>query len=88
MMSLMARLRERTVQQSPVDLPDITGQLKYTDEHGHNVTAYRRGRNSWVLDHTSHTGGEVLRFYTSAQLVDELNRRSEVPIEVTGALPS
>lgn len=87
MMSLMARMRERTPQ-SPVELPGVSGQLLFVDEAGHHVTAYRRGRNSWALDHTSPSGGEVLRFYSTAQLVRELNRRSEDPIEVTSALPS
>ena len=88
MMSLMARMRERTSPQPPVELPGITGQLRFVDEAGHHVTAYRRGSNSWALDHTSRYGREVLRFFSTAQLVRELNRRSEDFIEVTSALPS
>lgn len=88
MMSLMARMRELTRPTPPVELPGVSGQLRFVDEHGHAVTAFRRGHNSWVLDHTAHTGGEVLRFYSTAQLVHELNRRSAIPIEVTGAIAS
>ncbi|MBE4720501.1 hypothetical protein [Pseudarthrobacter sp. AB1] len=55
-----------------VELPAIGDQLRYLDVHGHAVTAYRRGRNSWVLDHTAHKGGEVLRFVTSGQLRAEI----------------
>lgn len=69
-------------------LPGVNGHLKFTDEHGHTVSAYRRGHNTWVLDHTAHGGGEVLRFYSTRQLVDELNRRIKNPVEVTGALPA
>jgi hypothetical protein len=66
-----------------VDLPEVGGQIRFVDEHGHLVTAYRRGRSSWVLDHTSHGGGEVLRFFSTAQLVSELNNRKEIAVEVT-----
>jgi hypothetical protein len=57
-----------------VDLPAIGDQLTYRDEHGHEVLAYRRGRRSWVLDRTSHGGGEVLRLYSTSQLLAEVNR--------------
>lgn len=88
MQSLMARMRALVTPTAPVDLPAPSGQLKFVDEHGHTVTAYRRGHNSWVLDYTSHGGGEVLRFLSTSQLVHELNRRSQAPIEVVDALPS
>lgn len=88
MMSLMARMRELTRPTPPVELPGVTGQLRFVDEHGHTVTAYRRGHNSWVADHTSRSGCEVLRFFSTSQLVRELNHRGEEAIEVTGALSS
>lgn len=88
MMSLMARMRELTRPTPPVELPGVSGQLRFVDDHGHSFTAYRWGPNSWVLDHTAHTGGEVLRFYSTAQLVHELNRRSAISIEVTGVIDS
>lgn len=69
-----------------VVLPEVTGQVRFVDENGHEVTAYRRGRSSWALDHTSQDGGQVLRFYSTRQLVDELNRRRELPVEVTDAV--
>ncbi|NSX37157.1 hypothetical protein HTS88_12185 [Pseudarthrobacter oxydans] len=69
-----------------VDLPEVTGQIRFIDEHGHRVTAYRRGRSNWVLDHTDHAGGEVLRFFSTPQLVRELNNRSEIAVEVTNGI--
>jgi hypothetical protein len=57
-----------------VELPAIGDTLRYRDEQGHEVLAYRRGHRSWVLDHTSYSGGEVLRFYSTAQLLAEVNR--------------
>lgn len=59
---------------SDIELPAIGDTLRYRDEKGHEVLAYRRGHRSWVLDHTSHGGGEVLRFYSTAQLLAEVNR--------------
>lgn len=79
---IMSRLMRRQAPASPVgnatpgptiELPAIGDTLRYRDEHGHEVLAYRRGQRSWVLDHTSHRGGEVLRFYSTAQLLAEVN---------------
>lgn len=57
-----------------IELPAIGDTLRYRDEQGHEVLAYRRGHRSWVLDYTSHSGGEVLCFYSTAQLLAEVNR--------------
>jgi hypothetical protein len=81
-------MRARASEPAPVELPAPSGQLRFVDEHGHSVSACRRGHNSWVLDHTSHGGGEVLRFFSTTQLVHELNRRGQDAIEVMDALPS